>query len=64
MHRNIALLANQIQFGQDARPDQLLERRLEEKADQIVFVGGFESGVRPVQPVDQRLNCAPCVKDS
>ena len=63
MYREIALLANQIHFCHDARPDQLLERWLVEKADQIIFVGGFERGIRSMQPVDQCLNGSPRVED-
>lgn len=63
MDREIALLANQIHFCHDARPDQLLERWLVEKADQIIFVGGFERGIRSIEPVDQCLNGSPRVED-
>lgn len=63
MYREVALLANQIHFCQDARPDQLLKRWLVVKADQIVFVGSFERGTRPIGPVDQRLNDPQCVED-
>ena len=63
MYREIALLANQIHFCHDARPDQLLERWLVEKADQVVLVWGFERGIRSMQPVDQCLNGSPRVED-
>lgn len=64
MYREIALLANQVHFCQDARPDQLRGRWLVVEADQIVFVGSFERGIRPIQPVDQCLNGPPRVEDS
>ena len=63
MYGEIALLANQIHFCHDARPDQLLESWLGEKADQVVLVGSFERGIRPMKPGDQRLIGSPCVED-
>ena len=63
MYGEIALLANQIHFCHDARPDQLLENWLVEKADQVVLVGSFERGIRPMKPGDQRLIGSPCVED-